>query len=471
MSADALARISEAAGPELVERLLHLDASYGRPRQIARPELPAPDGELDFDVVIAGGGLSVLYAPILAEMGMRVAVLERATAARAHREWNASRAELEPLVTLGILTKPELEEVIVARYTSGIVRWFGGGTYRVRGVLDHAVDAGKLLELTRRRAEAVGVTFLDGVSVTGERSHGRSVTIGTREGETASTITARLMVDARGASSPYATADLACPTVGGVLRGLNEGDGDDEMRPDIGEILATTEDVEDGAQHLWEAFPGRRGETTVYLFRYAHRTSLAPGELVRLYDRFFSRRPGYKRGDAKLLRPTFGVIPGWSRSGAPPTPPPGRVVLVGDAAARHSPLTFCGFGATLRSLGGAARAISRAADAVGPAPTCIVDDRALHSGTGALAAMLASADGARTPSDLNALLDAAFGGLAELGEDAFAALLRDEMEIGQLIAFLRVAARRRPKVYGEIIARLGIGGAAGWGIRLLRAAL
>ena len=68
----------------------------------------------------------------------------------------------------------------------------------------------------------------------------------------------------------------------------------------------------------------------------------------------------------------------------------GRVVLVGDAAARHSPLTDCGFGATLRS-------IDRVGDAFGAAilggdelPDPVVDDRPVHAFTGALSALMAS---------------------------------------------------------------------------------
>ena len=86
MSSSSLDRISEAGGAELAERLVHLDANYGARRQTVKNDLPAAEGAPDFDVAIAGGGLSVLYAPILAEMGMRVVVVERAIAGRAHRE-------------------------------------------------------------------------------------------------------------------------------------------------------------------------------------------------------------------------------------------------------------------------------------------------------------------------------------------------------------------------------------------------
>src|SRR5690606_18222204 len=118
-----------------------------------------------------------------------------------------------------------------------------------------------------------------------------------------------------------------CPTVGGTLEGLAEGDAVDEMDPRVGEILATTDDVDDGRQHVWEAFPGRPGATTVYLFHYAW--AGRQGTLLDLFARFFARRPGYKRGDARLVRPTFGFIPGWSRLSPAPRSPSPRIVLTG----------------------------------------------------------------------------------------------------------------------------------------------
>ncbi len=243
------------------------------------------------------------------------------------------------------------------------------------------------------------------------------------------------------------------------------------MDPSVGEILATTEGIDQGRQHVWEAFPGRRGETTVYLFHYAKTDSIASGELLSLYARFFERLPSYKAGAARLVRPTFGLIPGWSRLGAPPTPPVGRVVLVGDAAARHSPLTFCGFGATLRSLVPTSRRIARAVETHGPLEGCFVNDTPLHTGTGALALLLASPPRGGDPGALNALLDTAFASLSALGEPAFAALLRDEMSLLDFLEFLRGTAKLRPRVYADVVRRLGLLSTTRWGLGLARAAV
>jgi lycopene cyclase CruA len=258
------------------------------------------------------------------------------------------------------------------------------------------------------------------------------------------------------------------------MSGLETGSGPRQIDPRVGEILVTTEGIDHGRQHLWEAFPGRSGETAVYLFYYGPAKDRVPGALSALYARFFERLEVYKSGPAKLVRPTFGFIPGWSRLSPAPASGSRRVILVGDAAARHSPLTFCGFGATLRSLVPAGRAIARAVESRGVTArdSFVVDDASIHHGTGALARMLASPslDPGREGS-LNELLDAAFSTLSEMGEESFAALLKDEMTLPSFITFLRITAKKKPGVYREVFEKLGLRTMLGWGGNLVRASL
>lgn len=302
MSVDrALAVVRERGGDELAERLSFLDARAGASRRVD-DVLAAPDADArpEVDVVMAGGGLSLLVAAELARLGVSVVVLERARAGVAHREWNASDRELRPLVEAGIVSEAELERLVVARYDDGFCAFHGGPARHVRGVLDRAVDAGPLLARARAVCEERGVRFLDGAEVTGAAASEHAVRVAHRGGE----VLARVMIDARGASSPWASADLVCPTVGGVMRGLRGWD------PRVGEILVTTEGIEDGVQHVWEGFPGRPGALTVYLFYYARASAVPPGALARLYARFFETLPTYKEGEGALERPTFGYIPG-----------------------------------------------------------------------------------------------------------------------------------------------------------------
>lgn len=466
--ADALARVREAGGDDLVERLLHLDALTGAPREPLDSPAPPREGDAhDADVIVAGGGLWSLLPPLLAARGLRVVVVERARSGQTHREWNASRPELQALATCGLLTEAEIDSLVVARYAHGLCRFGGGGAYPVRGVLDCAVDAGRLLALARQKAQHGGVRFLDGHVALGHASSTRAVRVQVRGPHGTMDLTGSVLVDARGAASPFACADLVCPTVGGVLTGLAHGPAPDEVEPGVGEILATVDGIENGRQHVWEAFPGRPGETTVYLFYYARAGE--PVSLTSLYARFFATRAAYKRGDATLARPTFGLIPGWSRLERAPRAPDARVVLVGDAAARHSPLTYCGFGATLRSLRTAADAIAERADVARTARGAphVVHDAPIHSLTGVLARVMA----ARTlrGGELNALLDAAFHTLHDLGDGAYAALLRDEMDGPTFVAFLRETARRHPAVWGLVRRVLGPGELGRWSLGLAKA--
>lgn len=449
-------RVREAGGPELLERLEWLDAERARP-PVEAPSVLAPERGtgVDFDVVLAGGGLSLLFAPVLAGLGLKVGVFERGRAAVAHREWNISHPELRPLTDSGLFQPDEVESLIVARYAHGVCRWHGGGEYPVRGALDQAVDAGRLLSEVRRRAEARGVRFHEGHTLVGMSEGPDAVRLHfERAGGGRAYVTARLVLDARGVSSPHATADLLCPTVGGVLSGLREGTAPDELNPRVGDILVTTEGVEEGRQHIWEGFPGRPGEATVYLFYYAPAREVR-GEhaLLRLYGRFFERLGHYKRGEPRLLRPTFGYIPGWSRLVPPPRAPGRRVVLVGDAAARHSPLTYCGFGAMMRSFLPGARAIAAALHEGRTPGGSVVHDTPLHAVTGGLALLMASPP--REPAlrdELNGLLDAAFAALHALGNGPYAALIKDGMTGTDFVRFLYLVARRRPRVYREVLA-------------------
>ena len=463
-------------------RLQGLDAHVAAVDQrAAQPAAPETSCDVDrpnapaYDVALVGGGLHVLLAPLLARQGLRVVVLERARAAAAHREWNASRGELEALVEAGLCNQTELERLVVAQYRGGTCRWHGGGDYPVAGVLDCAVDAQGLLSAARAQAEAAGVRFADGVTVSQERGHARGVTLHLRPTEASSedaeaqeTLEVSAMVDARGAASPYNRADLICPTVGGVLRGLTPGTTRRQLDVELGEILATTEDVEEGRQHIWEAFPGRAGEVAVYLFYYSPKGALPTQPLARLYRRFEATLPRFKEGHAQLVRPTFGLIPGWSRLTPPSRSPHPRIVLVGDAAGRHSPLTFCGFGAMVRSLQPAVAAVREACR--GGASQLAVDDRPLHRLTGALATLLARPPRG-APARLNALLDHAFATLHAMGPTTYAGLLQDTLPPAEALRFVWRTSRRDPQVWRQVLGALGPLHSLRWALQSGTAAL
>ena len=463
----ARAIVRERGGDELAERLEHLDAHHAHPSRPA-PEGRTPDRDArpDFDVVLAGGGLSLLLVPLLSRAGLKVAVLDRGEIGVSHREWNASGAELEALTRTGLVTPEVLDRLVLNRYRDGFCRWAGGGTYNIAGVLDHAVDAGALLAHARRAAVDAGATLLPRHEVTSLSAGPACVAVRGRAPDGPFDLTARIVLDARGSAASHGRADLLCPTVGGVLEGLTEGETQDTLDPHVGEILATTEGLRDGRQHIWEAFPGRPGQTTVYLFYYAPADGVPPGALTALYARFFETRATYKRGDARLVKPTFGHIPGWSRLRAQRGTGSDRIVPFGDAAARHSPLTFCGFGKMLRTLEPATQRLVLAVER-DEGPGDVTPEEPIHGLTGALAWMIAKPPVRAHQTDaLNALLDAAFATLHTMGPGPYGALLRDEMGVADFTRFLHTTSLRRPEVYAEVHRVLGLGGATRWALQL-----
>ena len=501
-------RTRAALSPETLEHLIALERGFLRKDPIAIEDSGGPDrgAHVDFDVILAGGGLSLVYAAYLARRGLKVAVFDRRKIGCGHREWNISRSELRPLADSGLF--PEPEQLIEEEYREGIVRWHGGGTYPVKGVLDCVVHAERLLEALRAQAIAAGATLLDfnalagysvgagGVVVRLHQTNGASASqndavasqndavalqndaVASQNDATASqndavaSISGRVLLDGMGAASPHAAFDLCCPTVGGVLRGLEEGTAPDQVDPTLGEILVTTEHVEDARQHIWEGFPAPGGRFTTYLFYYAEPHALPEHPLLELYERFFATRPRYKAGDAVVEKPTYGFIPAYTRLRPMPAAPRDRVLLVGDAAGRHSPLTFCGFGSMIRSFLPVADALVERLE------SDRLDRRSLQSVwrepaglqvMGGLTLMMVPGRGpARDAADINRLLDAAFASLAEMGNQVYASFVRDQIGFRDFVAFMRRTAKRRPTIYDEVFGVLSKAELAKWSWRLAR---
>jgi lycopene cyclase CruA len=329
------------------------------PHQFALPPCPP---ENCFDVVIAGGGLGLLAGAALASRGLRVFVFDRERVGAAHREWNISARELGSLVSWGLFTEEELRGTVTSRYAWGVISFNPEGTgvpacpLEMRGVLDLALDAQRVLDLARRRfLEAGGVILEERTFVrlhTAERGPVASVfelhgPKGTEHYH------ARLAIDTMGSVSPIAMGlnnglpfDGVCPTVGTVLEGLDHD-------PDLGDVLVSVAPAEMGRQLIWEGFPGATGETTVYLFYYDRtgREEAAQQSLLDLFERYFALLPTYRRllPGHRHLKPLFGYIP--ARHGRPGRTAARGLVCLGDSAAGQSPLTFCGFGSFMRHIG------------------------------------------------------------------------------------------------------------------------
>ena len=70
----------------------------------------------DFDVAVCGGTLGIILATALQHRGQRVVVIERGLLKGRDQEWNISRPELTALVSLGVLTKEQVEKCITKEF-------------------------------------------------------------------------------------------------------------------------------------------------------------------------------------------------------------------------------------------------------------------------------------------------------------------------------------------------------------------
>ena len=116
-------RTREQLPAETIDHLVSLERAFVRKEPIEILESGGPDrgARPDFDVILAGGGLSLVYGVWLARAGLRVAIFDRRKIGCGHREWNISRAELQPLADAGLFAHPD--ELIIDIMRSGRFDW------------------------------------------------------------------------------------------------------------------------------------------------------------------------------------------------------------------------------------------------------------------------------------------------------------------------------------------------------------
>ncbi|HEY1015503.1 MAG TPA: hypothetical protein VGE07_22535, partial [Herpetosiphonaceae bacterium] len=443
----------------LDERWARFEAGAWPPPAHAAPHAiteTLPEAAERYDLIYAGGGLGLLHAALMARKGYKVLVFDRHEVGCAHREWNISAEELGRLVATGLASWEELErEIIMARYDDGVVRFHPGGSdvppaeLRMAGVLDIALDAGALLRLARRRLLDAGGSIREGVSFEEVLAHPdqrRGVVVRLGRDGSEELVAGRLLIDGMGATSPLALAahpfSGVCPTVGTVLRGARDHD------PKLGDILVSVADAQRGRQLIWEGFPGRGDELTVYVFYYdkvgpaaQHRHSL-----LDLFEDYFRLLPDYKAPgeDFRHERPVYGFIPARH---AVKRPVPLRGVLpLGDAAAQQSPLTFCGFGSFVRNLGRTTRLLDTALryDLLEPELLSLVSARQANVGLNwVFSRFMAPWD---RPQDVNELQNVFAGVLNELGPAISRRFFQDQMTWRDYRAIILGTLRRYPPI-------------------------
>ena len=330
-----------------------------------QPLPPTVDG---FDLIYIGGALGVIHAAVMAQLGYKVLLIERLPFGRMNREWNISRAEFQELIDLGLFSEAEFESLIACEYEDGFNKFFDANNPAIAKapvlhtptVLNIALDSEALLKCCGQKLRQAGGTIWDETEFDWAEVGTSGVTVYGQRRNTQEAVVAqgRLLVDAMGTASPIAwqlnqgrAFDSVCPTVGACISGGFEPSVWDAT---YGDVLFSHGDISRGRQLIWELFPGKDNELTVYLFHYHQVNADNPGSLLTMYEDFFHILPEYRRCSLDQLtwrKPTFGYIPGhFSVNRGDRKVAFDRLVAIGDAASLQSPLVFTGFGSLVRNL-------------------------------------------------------------------------------------------------------------------------
>ncbi len=468
-------------------------------------DLPA-DAVAEFDLIYAGGGLGLLHAVVMARRyGKRVLLFDRSEVGCAHREWNISREELVAYVKLGVISWDELDTVIMREYRDGLVRFYTGpyDAYQpdrqptdlwLPEVLNVALDANALLRLMRRKLEEAGGVILSHRffrRVKVRRSGPPLVEVeieceGPAGAMPAERFRGRLLMDGMGSTSPLALLRHAgqpfagvCPTVGTVAAGFAVGDGLQEYQPDLGDILISVADAQAGEQMMWEGFPGRNDEMTVYLFYYATITGREPVtapddppvySLLELFEMYFKLLHTYKQPGPHFrhVKPVYGYIPARHSLNRSEAPLLRGVLPVGDSAAQQSPLTFCGFGSHVRNLDRTTSLLDYALrhNLLGPGDLRHINAYQVNvSLNWVFSRFMHPWD---RPHDVNRLQNVFLGALNELGVAHATRFFRDQMRWSDYHPMIFGVLRRFPYILPLAFRVLGPQGVARWAGDYLR---
>jgi lycopene cyclase CruA len=471
---------------DLERKWIDLNTHEGRPPSPlvavrSAADLPRPThNTAHYDVIIAGGGLGLIAGAALAHRGLRVLLFDRERAGSAHREWNISERELSSLTRWGIFSPQEIASAVATRYSRGRIAFHPAGDaspacpLTTTGVLDVALDAQSMLDLARERFVQAGGIILD------HRNFLRLYT--TRHGPVASVIEldgphgtefyrTRLAIDTMGSVSPIAVAlnnglpfDGVCPTAGTVVQNL-------DLDRATGDVLVSVSPAQDGRQYIWEGFPGRGSESTVYLFYY-DRTGpdSAPNQsLLDLFERYFTHLHDYEPSavTARHLKPVFGYIP--ARHGRTGRTAARGLICLGDSAAGQSPLTFCGFGSFVRHVGRVTSLLHFALkhDLLEASHLSLISPHQANLRVAWVFSRFMQPWPGSDPAAVNRLMNHFTRALSDLGPSITTRFLQDRYTFPQYLRIMLTTARHYPRVVPLTFHVLGPRGVLAWASNML----
>ena len=418
-----------------------------------------------YDLIYVGGALGSIHAAMMAQLGYRVLIVERLAFGRMNREWNISRSEFQTLIDLGLFTPEEFESIIIREYVDGLNKFFDGNnpphlkakTLHTPTVLNVAIDTTKFLNLCGKKLLQLGGEILDKTEFIRADIDPDGVTLEliNLDNRTSQQVRGRLLIDAMGTASPIAwqmngqqTFNSVCPTVGAIVEGLSPK----VWNSKYGDVLNSHGDISRGRQLIWELFPGKGDELTIYLFHYHQVHPENPGSLLEMYEDFFNILPEYRRCDLEKLvwkKPTFGYIPGhFSIRKRARQVAYERLLSIGDAASLQSPLIFTGFGSLVRNLGYLTCSLDVALKNNRLTAKDLNEIRAYQSNVAATwlfsKGMMVPTGKTLPPQRINAILNTFFGILADSPTEVADTFIKDKTTWMMFSQLALKAARKNP---------------------------
>jgi lycopene cyclase CruA len=479
---------SIADGQRHLDHLLEID-HYWEMLKKTVPTVILPSSELppdallsgEYDLIYAGGTLSLLHAGVMAGTYRRkILIVDRHEPAKSTRDWNISRNELHNLAKTGLFTESEIDSTIVRRYKAGWVEFYkpDGSQKRLvmENVLDCAVDADRLLGIAKEKVLASpGSTIHSETSFLCCYRFPDHIIVKTADsGGSVFYYKTRVLVDVMGILSPIAMQlnqgmpqTHVCPTVGTIASGFENADYDN------GEILVSTGPAEmssrKGRQLVWEGFPGNGTQYITYLFFYDEVASPNDKSLFSLFETYFRILGDYKKPgkDFHIHRPVFGIIPAYFHDGFNRTREiaDDRIILFGDAASLGSPLTFCGFGSMVRNLPRLTADLDRALGENNLSKENLETISAYEPNVASMANLMKYMcynSATDEPNFVNDLMNEVMIVLDDLPARYRQAMFRDELKFDELMAVMLRVAWRYPRVLRATFEKLGIPGSVGF---------
>lgn len=416
-------------------------------------------GTVDWDVVVTGGTLGILIGCALAQLGWRVALIERGILRGREQEWNISRKELEVFLELNLLCAEELEQAIATQYNPARVSFLDGPEVWVQDVLNIGVDPVFLLEILKVRFLAAGGCLFENTPFEGAVVHPDGVIV-----EAAQSFKTRLLLDAMGHFSPMMQQarqgqkpDGVCLVVGSCAQGFPKNDS--------GDLLVSFTPLQNQCQYFWEAFPARDGRTT-YLFTYmdAHPDRLGLEALFEDYLRLMPEYQGVELAQLQLQRALFGFFPSYRQS--PLRAPGSRILPVGDSSGNQSPLSFGGFGAMVRHLKRLTVGIHEAlqTDQLSSQALALLQPYQPNLTVTWLfqRAMSAGIEQKIAPDQINQLLSVVFLEMSQVGDRVLKPFLQDVVQFPALTQTLVKTAVSHPGLIVKVIPQVGLATLLDW---------